>query len=74
VLITGIGGVVCFVLLVIVETRIAAPLLDLSLYKVRLFTTSNLVAFGFSAPSSAWSSCCRCFCRSCAASRRLNLA
>jgi EmrB/QacA subfamily drug resistance transporter len=47
VLATGIGGLVCFALLVIVETRIAAPLLDLSLYRVRLFTTANLTAFGF---------------------------
>ena len=47
VLITGIGGIVCFVLLVIVEQRIAAPLLDLTLYKLRLFTTANLTAFGF---------------------------
>src|SRR5207244_10313027 len=47
VLVSGVGGVVCFVLLVIVETHIAAPLLDLSLYRVRLFTTANLTAFGF---------------------------
>jgi EmrB/QacA subfamily drug resistance transporter len=47
VLVTGIGGVICFTLLVIVEQRIAAPLLDLSLYRIRLFSMANLTAFGF---------------------------
>jgi EmrB/QacA subfamily drug resistance transporter len=40
-------GVVCFALLVVVERRIPAPLLDLGLYASRLFRTANLVAFGF---------------------------
>jgi predicted MFS family arabinose efflux permease len=47
VLVTGLGGLTCFVLLVVVEQRIAAPLLDLSLYRVRLFSMANLTAFGF---------------------------
>ncbi|MBV9547299.1 MAG: DHA2 family efflux MFS transporter permease subunit [Chloroflexi bacterium] len=47
VLVGGVGGVVCFTLLVIVERRLAAPLLDLGLYGVRLFRTANLVAFTF---------------------------
>lgn len=44
---TGVGGAVCFVCLVLVERRLAAPLLDLGLYKLRLFRTANLTAFGF---------------------------
>ncbi len=48
---TGCLGLVCFALLVIVERRVASPLLDLSLYARPMFRTSNLVAFGFFAAS-----------------------
>jgi EmrB/QacA subfamily drug resistance transporter len=41
------GGAMCFALLVVVERRIAWPLLDLSLYARPMFRTANLVAFGF---------------------------
>src|SRR6185437_8829119 len=41
VLVTGLGGLVCLVLLVVVETRIRAPMLDLKLYTSRLFRTAN---------------------------------
>jgi EmrB/QacA subfamily drug resistance transporter len=40
-------GVVCFALLVVVETRLRAPMLDLSLYANRLFRTANAVGFVF---------------------------
>ena len=47
VLVCGLGGLACFSLLVIVEQRLAAPLLDLGLYRLRLFRTANLTAFTF---------------------------
>jgi EmrB/QacA subfamily drug resistance transporter len=47
VLVTGLGGVVCFLLLVVVETRLFAPMLDLNLYRSKLFRTANLVGFMF---------------------------
>ena len=47
VLVTGLGGAICFVLLVLVETRIMAPMLDLRLYRSRLFRTANLTGFMF---------------------------
>jgi EmrB/QacA subfamily drug resistance transporter len=47
VLITGLGGVVCFGLLVVVERRTAAPILDLGLYARRLFRIANLTGLGF---------------------------
>src|SRR5262249_32284312 len=47
VLVSGVGGLVAFGLLVVVERRSKSPLLDLSLYGLRLFRTANLTAFGF---------------------------
>jgi EmrB/QacA subfamily drug resistance transporter len=47
VLFTGLGGIACFVLLVIFETRIRAPMLDLTLYCSKLFRTANLTGFMF---------------------------
>jgi EmrB/QacA subfamily drug resistance transporter len=44
---TGVGGLVCFVLLVIVETRARAPMLDLTLYASKLFRAANLTGFMF---------------------------
>jgi MFS family permease len=38
---------VCFILLVMVETRLFAPMLDLNLYRSKLFRTANLVGFMF---------------------------
>jgi EmrB/QacA subfamily drug resistance transporter len=43
----GTVGVIAIVLLVAVETRIPAPMLDLTLYASRLFRTANLTAFAF---------------------------
>jgi len=45
VLIAGLGGLISFGLLVAVERRILAPMLDLGLYALRLFRISSLVAF-----------------------------
>jgi EmrB/QacA subfamily drug resistance transporter len=47
VLATGLGGIVCLVLLVLVETHLFAPMLDLNLYRSKLFRTANLVGFLF---------------------------
>jgi EmrB/QacA subfamily drug resistance transporter len=47
VLVTGVGGAICLLLLVLVETRILAPMLDLRLYRSRLFRTANLTGFMF---------------------------
>jgi EmrB/QacA subfamily drug resistance transporter len=47
VLVAGVGGIVCFALLVRVETRLKAPMLDLKLYTSRLFRTANLTGFFF---------------------------
>ncbi len=47
VLLAAVVGVVCFVLLVYVETHIPSPMLDLSLYANRLFRNGNLVGFMF---------------------------
>jgi predicted MFS family arabinose efflux permease len=47
VLLTGLGGIACFVLLVIFETRNRAPMLDLTLYCSKLFRTANLTGFMF---------------------------
>lgn len=47
VLATGLGGIACFVLLVMFETRNRAPMLDLSLYASKLFRTANLTGFMF---------------------------
>ncbi len=47
VLVTGIGGLICFVLLILVETRILDPMLDLALYKARMFRVGSVVAFMF---------------------------
>ncbi|MEA2638766.1 MAG: hypothetical protein QOF51_160, partial [Chloroflexota bacterium] len=41
----GVVGVVCFALLVPVERRIAAPMLDLTLFKDRMFRVGVLTAF-----------------------------
>ena len=45
VLLTGITGVVCFVLLVFVELRIPQPMLDLRLFQDRMFRATNIVFF-----------------------------
>jgi EmrB/QacA subfamily drug resistance transporter len=47
VLASGLGGIVCFVLLVIAETRNSAPMLDLRLYCSKLFRTANLTGAMF---------------------------
>lgn len=44
---TAAVGITCFVLLVVIERRIASPLLDLALYASPMFRMSNLIAFGF---------------------------
>src|SRR5579883_7547 len=46
---TGIVGVSCFVLLVIVELRLAQPMLDLRLFADRMFRNANIVYFAASA-------------------------
>jgi EmrB/QacA subfamily drug resistance transporter len=40
---TGVIGLICFVLLVIVETRVPEPLLALRLFRERMFRNSNVV-------------------------------
>jgi MFS family permease len=45
VLVTGLGGVICFALLIAVERRLLTPMLDLGLYGLRMFRVSSLVAF-----------------------------
>jgi EmrB/QacA subfamily drug resistance transporter len=40
---TGLGGIACFVLLVLVENRNPAPMLDFSLFSSRMFRLSNIV-------------------------------
>lgn len=47
VLVSGLGGAACFVLLVYFETRNKAPMLDLTLYASRLFRSANLTGFFF---------------------------
>jgi EmrB/QacA subfamily drug resistance transporter len=47
VMVAAIVGIVCFVLLVYVETHIPSPMLDLSLYANRLFRNGNAVGFMF---------------------------
>jgi EmrB/QacA subfamily drug resistance transporter len=47
VLLTGLGGLACFALLVLFETRNRAPMLDLTLYCSKLFRTANLTGFMF---------------------------
>jgi EmrB/QacA subfamily drug resistance transporter len=42
---TAVVGVLAFALLVVVELRVAEPMLDLRLYRDRLFRTSNIVSF-----------------------------
>ena len=42
-MLTAISGIAMFVLLVIVELRIAEPMLDLRLYRERMFRNSNIV-------------------------------
>jgi len=46
---TGLLGIVCFVLLVIVELRLAKPMLDLRLFADRMFRNANIVFFAASA-------------------------
>ena len=46
---TGIAGIVCFILLVIVELRSVQPMLDLHLIKDRMFRNANIVLFASSA-------------------------
>jgi EmrB/QacA subfamily drug resistance transporter len=43
VLVTGVVGIVMFVLLVIVETRVPEPLLALRLFRERMFRSANVV-------------------------------
>jgi EmrB/QacA subfamily drug resistance transporter len=47
VLTTGVGGIVCFALLIYFETHNRAPMLDLTLYCSKLFRTANLTGFMF---------------------------
>ncbi len=47
VLASGFGGIACLALLVIVETRNTAPMLDLRLYCSKLFRTANLTGAMF---------------------------
>ena len=47
VLLTGLGGFACLGLLVLVETRNSAPMLDLRLYCSKLFRTANLTGAMF---------------------------
>jgi EmrB/QacA subfamily drug resistance transporter len=42
---TGLLGMVCFLLLVVIELRIPEPMLDLRLYRDRLFRATNVVVF-----------------------------
>ncbi len=49
VLASGIPGIACFVLLVIVELRLAQPMLDLRLFRDRMFRNANIVFFASSA-------------------------
>ena len=42
---TGIAGLLCFVALVIVELRAAQPMLDLRLFRDRMFRATNIVFF-----------------------------
>lgn len=71
VLLTAITGISMFVLLVIVELRLSQPMLDLRLYRERMFRSVTRTSCKPSA-SAAWpacSSCCRSSCRIFAASR-----
>lgn len=45
VLVTGVGGVICFVLLVLAERRMAFPMLDLSLLRGRVFRLATIISF-----------------------------
>jgi EmrB/QacA subfamily drug resistance transporter len=45
VLSTGIAGIACFVLLVIAELRVPEPMLDLRLFRDRMFRNANLAFF-----------------------------
>src|SRR5262249_28014335 len=45
VLATGLGGLLCFVALVVVELRVAEPMLDLRLYADRMFRSANVAMF-----------------------------
>lgn len=45
VLIAGVGGVLCFILLVVSELRNPEPMLDLALFHSRMFRTANMLAF-----------------------------
>jgi len=47
VLVPGVGGAICLAVLVLVETRTRFPMLDLRLYRSRLFRTANLTGFTF---------------------------
>jgi len=49
VLLTGIGGIACFVVLTVVELRVAEPMLDLRLFADRMFRNANIVYFASSA-------------------------
>ncbi|HEX6513779.1 MAG TPA: DHA2 family efflux MFS transporter permease subunit [Chloroflexota bacterium] len=45
VLLLGVGGLISFALLFVVELRLTSPMLDLRLYSVHLFRVTNGVAF-----------------------------
>jgi EmrB/QacA subfamily drug resistance transporter len=49
VLITGIGGAICFAALIVAELRIAEPMLDLRLFADRMFRNANIVYFAAAA-------------------------
>jgi EmrB/QacA subfamily drug resistance transporter len=49
VLASGIPGIACFVLLVFVELRLVQPMLDLRLFRDRMFRNANIVFFAASA-------------------------
>jgi EmrB/QacA subfamily drug resistance transporter len=42
-----VGGIVCFIVLVRVETQIQSPMLDLRLYASKVFRSANLTGFWF---------------------------
>jgi EmrB/QacA subfamily drug resistance transporter len=48
VLVTGLGGLACFALLVVVELRLTEPMLQLRLYTDRLFRSTNIAMFAAS--------------------------
>jgi EmrB/QacA subfamily drug resistance transporter len=45
VLLTGLGGIACFTALVFVERWVKAPMLDLNLFRTKMFAQGNVIAF-----------------------------